>query len=136
MTTEAECPAHWALAQERVEHRVIVSEGPFGYGDNFADLWERGEPFIHLEHDIVPWPGAIDELAGCPESWCAFESIILGGRLSIGFGIGKHSPEGKAPCRGADWEHVETAIRSYLREHAIREHIHTPPVAHARRIVA
>lgn len=42
------------------------------YPDLLGHWWERGEPFIVNEHDVLPWPGALDELAACPEPWCGF----------------------------------------------------------------
>lgn len=134
MTTDAECPAHWALAQERVHHRIVLNGDGWRYGRSFAQFWNKGEPFIHLEHDIVPWPGAIQELIDCPEPWCVFESAYLG-KTMIGFGIGKYRPEGRAPKEWSvtDWRCLDGVIVRDLRERFGPECIHNPPVAHARR---
>lgn len=135
-THESDCPAVWALAQERIKYEVIDNSATgFAYGRNFADLWEKGEPFIHLEHDIVPWPGAITQLQECPEPWCVHESVIYAGRVFMGFGIGKYRPKGPAPerWRNTDWHCLDGQIVSDLRERFTDVCTHHPPVAHARK---
>lgn len=145
MTTDPECPAHWALAQERVEHRILDnSDTGYRYGRNFAALWNKGEPFIHVEHDIVPWPGAIKELIECPEPWCTFESVDVGGVIHLGFGIGKYRPtDERAPKKWSetDWRCLDGQVISELRrmyagetEDAAQICFHSPPVAHARTV--
>ena len=42
------------------------------YSDFLRERWAEGESFINIEHDIVPWPGAIEEIAECPEPWCGY----------------------------------------------------------------
>ncbi len=47
-------------------------EGPYGYRSYFRDRWRAGETFISVEHDVVPWPGALEQLWACPELWCVY----------------------------------------------------------------
>jgi len=42
------------------------------YADFLGERWREGETFINIEHDIVPWPGAIESLIDCPEAWCGY----------------------------------------------------------------
>ena len=49
-----------------------VAAGPHAYLDYFQRRWDEGEGFITMEHDIVPWPGAIESLLDCPHEWCFF----------------------------------------------------------------
>ena len=51
---------------------VDVSAGPWGYHDYMAGAWRRRKDFINIEHDVIPWPGAIQELMSCSEPWCFF----------------------------------------------------------------
>ena len=51
---------------------VDVSADRHAYWRYFADRWAAGETFISCEHDVVPWPGALESLTECPEPWCAF----------------------------------------------------------------
>lgn len=66
-----DCVAHRALEQEGVPHDVLLCEGQFGYGKHLARLW-GGEGFVLLEHDVVPWVGAIQQLQDCEGDWCGF----------------------------------------------------------------
>lgn len=43
-----------------------------GYSDFLLERWREGESFINIEHDVVPWPGAIEAIAECPEPWCGY----------------------------------------------------------------
>lgn len=49
-----------------------VGDSPYRYFEIFRDYWRRGEDFILLEHDIIPWPGALATFESCPDIWCAF----------------------------------------------------------------
>jgi hypothetical protein len=51
---------------------VDVSGSKWAYLDYMAAAWERGEDFLTMEHDTVPWPGAIETLLDCPNPWCFF----------------------------------------------------------------
>ena len=51
---------------------VDVSGSKWGYLDFMTAAWSKGEDFITMEHDIVPWPGAIETLVLCPHPWCFF----------------------------------------------------------------
>lgn len=43
----------------------------WGYLDYLQERWGKREAFINVEHDVVPWPGAIEQLWACPHDWCA-----------------------------------------------------------------
>jgi len=53
-------------------HKVDVTDNPWGYPDHLRERWAQGESFINMEHDIVPWPGALHRLIECPEPWCFY----------------------------------------------------------------
>ena len=50
----------------------VALEGEFGYGRYFAARWAQRTDFIQVEHDCIPWPGAIEAIALCLEPWCAY----------------------------------------------------------------
>jgi hypothetical protein len=52
---------------------VDLGPEPTAYGDYFTRRWAAGRSFVNVEHDVVPWPGAIDQLVRCPEPWCHFD---------------------------------------------------------------
>jgi hypothetical protein len=135
MTSTIDCPAHWALRQEAVEHEVLINEGRFGYGVNFADVWDLGQPFVSLEHDIVPWPGAVQHLLECPHPRCSHRfPAAPPGNLPLGFGIGKYHPREPAPAnwRTTEWRMLDGQVVPVLNTRLGAVHIHEPPVAHCR----
>lgn len=97
----------FALAHERVHHRTnqplyrpdplefdveeVPCTGPHDYGDSLKRLWDKGEGFINLEHDVVPWPGALTEMWECRRGWCALPLIVHGCENQTNFGCVKFS---------------------------------------------
>ena len=61
-----------ALAMERIYPTYIKMEDDEHYWRLLKELWTSGEPFIILEQDMIPWPGALKQLWDCEEEWCAF----------------------------------------------------------------
>jgi hypothetical protein len=64
---------HWQHHYCPHAEQVKIQPGSNYYAEQIAQWWAIGEPFIIVEHDVVPWPGAIEMLAECPEPWCAIE---------------------------------------------------------------
>lgn len=63
----------------KIEHKrevefVDVSGSQEAYFELMRQYWREGEAFAVVEHDIVPWPGAIKALFDCPEPICAYEA--------------------------------------------------------------
>lgn len=46
---------------------------PQHYGRLVKHMWGIGNGFVLVEDDVVPWPGAINQMLECGEDWCAFE---------------------------------------------------------------
>lgn len=59
------------LSPWEVEFRD-VSHSDIAYADLLCELWADADTFCIVEHDIVPHPWALAELAMCPEPYCAF----------------------------------------------------------------
>jgi len=72
---DKDCLASHALRAEGIYHQTRICEGPCGYGKLIADLWQEGKGFILVEHDIVPWPGALQAMWECSEYWCGYPYI-------------------------------------------------------------
>lgn len=49
-----------------------VSEDQWSYTKVLEELWQQGETFALMEHDMVPWPGAITQIINCPYPWCFY----------------------------------------------------------------
>lgn len=60
-----------ALANYTVNF-VNCTGDKWAYTKYFQDRWDEGKTFINVEHDIVFWPGAIEELIACEQDWCYF----------------------------------------------------------------
>jgi len=69
---EENCLASMALRAEGVEHQTRICDGANGYGKLISDLWRDGRGFILVEHDIVPWPGALQAMWECSQYWCGY----------------------------------------------------------------
>lgn len=67
---------------------VEVSGSATAYTELFEQLWAAQQSFIVVEHDIVPFPGALRELVQCTEAWCAYRYLLAGG-LHAGLGCTK-----------------------------------------------
>lgn len=48
-----------------------VSDSEMAYGELVAKLWAKGESFMLCEHDVLAEPRLLEEMAACPEPWCA-----------------------------------------------------------------
>lgn len=53
--------------------------GDWSYLNYFKQRWLEGETFINIEHDVVPWLGAIEEIWNCPHDWCCFTYYCMPG---------------------------------------------------------
>jgi len=135
----ARCPAASALHMEGVDHDVVLIQDDLHYGRVMASLWERGSEFITIEHDVVPWPGAIAQLWGCPQLWCQHLSLTGPGKIRRGMGSLRVSTEAirltaDSPPTWAQthWSQLENRVISALNSRLGDPHLHTPPFAHAK----
>ena len=51
---------------------VYVGSSEWGYTNFLQQLWDDHEDVIIVEHDVIPWPGAIEALWSCPCEWCYY----------------------------------------------------------------
>lgn len=130
VTATPDSTASRCLRHEGVRHYEIVHTDDGHYGRVIADHWERGEPFIVVEHDICPWPGAIGALIDCSHSWCGFPTVRWE-TPAVGMACVKITPEGEPP-QPSDWQQVDGHTIARLSELYAEQHMHSPPVAHAR----
>lgn len=62
---------HFAMEGYEPIYRY-VGNSPFAYFEVFEEFWNRGKDFVLVEHDIIPWPGALSTFDACDDIWCAF----------------------------------------------------------------
>lgn len=49
-----------------------VGASEWSYTNYLQQRWDNHVDFINVEHDIVFWPGALEELWSCPQEWCYY----------------------------------------------------------------
>lgn len=122
-----------------------VSAHDEAYFDLLKSVWNDGEGFIVIEHDIEVRPTTIDELIGCEHDWCAFPYAMGGGNDATALGCTKFSDnlvkavpsfpdwlsmrgDPWAPAR--HWARLDTRTFAILTEQGYEEHRHEPSVGH------
>lgn len=125
-----------ALIEFEVGYREMKTR--HDYGDMLAELWEKGEPFINLEQDVLPWPGALTELWKCSEPWCALPIIVNRlvnhtnlGCVKFSAGFIKSYPDvwESYPRNDVfDWGSLDSWL--YKQMKPVTHHRHGPPAIH------
>jgi hypothetical protein len=82
-----------ALKQDGVEAQFEHMTKDDSYYKLLETLWEKGESFTVVEHDIIVHPGAIQDLENCAEPWCVFPYYCSVGWITDGLGCTKFSAE-------------------------------------------
>jgi len=137
VTSPLSCPVRAVL--------VDVSDAATGYLDYMQKAWSLGRDFINLEHDIVPWPGAIQALLECPEPWCFYgydhgvdfvrSSCPVLGLTRFRAGFVKRFPRLWAnydpPHPEHPWRGLDVHLMRYTAPLGITAHQHTPSVFNA-----
>lgn len=111
------------------------------YPDWLNKMFLAGNPFIVVEHDVVPHQNAIQNLIKCPHDWCAFGYSEDDDFYSTGtpyFGCVKFGKKLIEKNRDV-WQKMENKIWSLVDVHfhayAKRQftcHQHYPPVKHIK----
>lgn len=93
----------------RYERMNGALDAEYAYDRLIRRLWSEGQPFVLVEHDILPWPGAVQQLWECDRPWCAFQYLIFG-RCASSSGASSSTRRASAParcrpvpCRGRAW---------------------------------
>lgn len=127
-----------ALLTEGILPEVVRCDGDdFAYSRLLTDLWRGGEPFCLLEHDVVPYPGAIGALFVCPEPWCGYQyaGVAEGGLGCVRFGAKLLATDLTPAWAGVHWSDLDGLVTRTIGGHLRRPlyHRHTPDLAHASR---
>lgn len=118
------------------------------YPNLVARLWGRGEPFLLVEHDMVPDSWGLVEMAGCGEPWCTapYETRsrdeLTDGLGVAGFGrqlldeapdlLARVFRRWKMTQRQPTWQHLDLTMVNLLRRSGWAPHVHRFPVEHLR----
>ena len=131
------CPAAAALRGEGLRPDVRIVDDDRAYAELITELWRRRTGFIIVEHDIIPWPGAVAGLWACPRPYCMYRYPIGGllagtlGCVKFGAGLLAALPDLPATFSGAHWSTLDVKITNALWNNGVRApHVHQPAVAH------
>ncbi|MBU6427631.1 MAG: hypothetical protein KGR26_01345 [Cyanobacteria bacterium REEB65] len=117
------------------------------YWGLMSHLWERRQPFIIVEHDVIVRPDTFDELSECSESpWCAFPIPYLQGQYAgmgcVRFGAEIMNAVPDALKKVAEmkndrhepkhWCTVDGFLRVVLHNARMTQHEHLPALGHWR----
>lgn len=124
-----------------------VSEDRWAYTDYLQDMWDRGQTFINVEHDVVPWPGALEQLMDCPNPWCFFgyrQALDVAANGGAPFGLVKLDEriiaglprvwqEMRVHYRDHDqaWRYNDIHFFAHARAQGWHPHQHVPSVLNA-----
>ena len=123
---------------------VYVGDDPTHYHGLLGDLWDDGESFCIVEHDIVVFPGALAEMDRCPDPWCArpyelsvgmgawlgctrFSADLLRDHPAAVRSIDHLKPDG-TPLR--HWARLDTRLEQVLTREGAVKRTHWPAVVH------
>jgi hypothetical protein len=113
-------------------------DGDDGYRLLMQQLWKDGQTVIVIEHDIIPWPGAIEELLLCQCHWGTYSYHINGGvGVSHMLGCAKLTAEvmEALPNVWSEWTHwsmVDRKLFFAAQGIGLEPHLHRPAVIHLR----
>ena len=119
---------------------VDVSDGPNENASRYFWLlqafWFRKAGMLTIEHDIVPYEGAIESLQECSEPWCAVPYQV-GINVGTWLGLTKFSPEIMAAVPDAfdrmertEFNAIDGQLLPYLWSKGYHVHPHWPAATH------
>jgi hypothetical protein len=133
-------PLATAEALKKYDTYFINMVDSHSYFKYFVKRWKEKESFINVEHDIVPWPGAIDEIEKCQQIWCGYgynkgENIVLSpylGCVKIGAGLIELLPGvwNEREKESREWGNLDVWLGKYAWNRGIKIHQHYPSVNH------
>jgi hypothetical protein len=110
------------------------------YPELLASIWEAAEPVVMLEHDVVPYENAIEEIAGCTHPWCGYRYPAGGGfdATHANLGCTKLSSEliagtpefGRMVKKVRDWDKLDSRLSLWAQYKGYEPHRHFPNVEH------
>ena len=105
-----------------VEFIKLASEDD-AYWKLMCEIWERRELVVINEHDILPYPTAIQALLDCPYHWCSYTYEMKGG-YGIHHGLGctkldsqfmDKFPDAWVNMDSTHWQHLDAQLAQMAR---------------------
>jgi hypothetical protein len=114
------------------------------YLEYFKERWKEGKSFINVEHDVIPWPGALDEIEHCQEPWCGYGYLKFEkagsnpylGCVKISVEMIKMIPDvwSDREKYSVCWGNLDVHLAEYAKKCSIKFHQHFPSVTHLRKV--
>lgn len=137
--TEVQVATRIALRAYEVEYWDVED-----YATYWQVRWDEGTDFINVEHDVVPYPGAIESLESCPEPWCAYGYHLNDlfadhvrtlfpylGCVKITHELIALTKDCWSSWEDPDWLVCDKRLAEVARSHGLDVHQHFPPVTNA-----
>jgi hypothetical protein len=135
-------PVRIALSQDGWEAEYHHCSKEDDYYNLVVSCWNAKETFCIVEHDIVVWPGALQELESCPEFWCTRPYYCSVGWIIDGLGCTKFSKEllerypslvnepfPSCCAHTKNWCGLDRVINHRMIEMGMKPHVHLPGVS-------
>lgn len=128
---------HPATREAVPDARFVLMRTPHSYRELLDELWEAGEAFTLVEHDVVPTRGQLAALDACDRPWCLY-SYGPGFWIPV-FGCVRFGPaliEALPDVWRDDswpWEQLDSKFAVEARAAGFRPHWHFPHVHHETR---
>lgn len=121
-----------------------VSASDTAYTLLLQELWEQGETFAIVEHDIVIRPDTLDAFEDCDQPWCSytypFRDTHIAGLGCTRFraellaahpdAVAKTWRETTAVHPAGNWCNLDQRLTNALVAAGATRHLHGPPVGH------
>ena len=124
------------MVTEWYKPEYVHLEDDDAYRRLLKQLWEERESVVIVEHDVVPWPYAIEELFRCSCWWGAYSYQLHGGvGIHHGFGCTKFGLKLMEAVpfiwdEPGHWNSLDQRLYFCARKLGIEPHPHRPPVIH------
>ncbi len=131
-----------ALRQDGWEATFHHCDKDDSYHEMLLAQWKAKETFCIVEHDIVVWPGALNEMEQCLEPWCTRPYYCSVGWILDGLGCTKFSqnlielypnflsePFPTCCSHTRYYCGLDRLIAHRMQELGIKPHIHLPGVS-------
>jgi hypothetical protein len=122
---------------------IDVSAHDDRYWEVLADLWDAGETWVNIEHDVVCRADVLHDFEPCPEPWClhaydnhsredaeAWRNALGATRFRSELMRAVPDAVTSIPVQHRGWRNVCDGIGNNLRAAGYTHHVHAPAVHH------
>ena len=113
------------------------------YHTLLAGIWQEGQGFLNIEHDVEIHADVVHRMRYCPHSWCLYpyrgdhpnragDGTIVGGLGCTRFhtSLVRREADLMATLPVKGYKQLDCHIKPALLDRGYAMHIHSPPVTH------